>query len=54
MKWHESDFASHLGQGIAVFLLCLGIGTCSMLTYNVKVEVVKPQEKPKVEQDDRK
>jgi hypothetical protein len=42
MKWYESRFAVNVGEGIAVFLLCLGIGTCSMLTYNTKIVITTP------------
>lgn len=32
-KWYNSDFASSLGMGILIFLLCCGIGTCSKLSF---------------------
>jgi hypothetical protein len=48
-KWYNSRFATNLGEGLAVFLLCLGIGTCSMLTFNTKIVKTEPL---KVEQTD--
>lgn len=42
MKWYNSVIAN----GIFIFLLCLGIGTCSMLS-NTKIVHVK--EEPKIE-----
>jgi hypothetical protein len=39
MKWYESDFATEVGKGIFIFLLCLGAGTCSVLTYNTKIVI---------------
>jgi len=48
MKWYESKFASSVGIGILIFLFCLGIGTCNMLAYNVKLNIEVEQ----VEQND--
>ena len=31
LKWYQSDFAMFIAIGIAVFLLCLGVGTCCHL-----------------------
>jgi len=31
-KWYNSDFAALLGFGILVFLLCLGLGTCTKVS----------------------
>lgn len=42
MKWYESEFAVKVGEGLGIFLICLGIGTCSMLSYNTKIGVTKP------------
>lgn len=48
MKWYESEFACWAGQGICIFLTCVGIGTCSMLSYNTKMNIEVEQ----VEQND--
>lgn len=40
-KWYNSDFASSLGIGVMIFLICCGLGTCSMLD---KVKIEKTQE----------
>lgn len=31
MKNDKTDFWSYLGQGMGLFLLCIGIGSCSAL-----------------------
>lgn len=41
-KWYKSAFAAYLGQGICLFLICLGIGTCSMLDHAEVVYVKEP------------
>ena len=30
-KTDKTEFWSYLGQGLAIFLICLGMGTCSSL-----------------------
>jgi hypothetical protein len=48
-KWYNSKFAINLSEGIGLFLICMGIGTCSMLAYNTKIVKVEPV---KIEQKD--
>jgi len=31
-KWYNSDFAADLGKGLLILLICLGVGTCTMLS----------------------
>lgn len=45
-KWYNSKFASQLAEGITIFLICLGIGTCSSLTFhNQDINWGKPTKK---------
>jgi hypothetical protein len=30
-KWYNSDMASHIGQGVGLFLFIVALGTCSAL-----------------------
>jgi hypothetical protein len=37
-KTDKTAFWAYLGQGIAIFLICLGVGTCSALIEgNIKI-----------------
>ena len=47
-KWYNSDFATYLGEGILIFLLCLGIGTCCMLC-NSSIKIGEETNKPVIE-----
>lgn len=48
-KWYNSIFAINVSEGIVIFLICMGIGTCSMLTFNTKIVKAEPV---KIEQKD--
>jgi hypothetical protein len=41
-RWFDSGFAAYLGQGVAILLICLGIGTCTMLS-NSRIDIQKPK-----------
>lgn len=48
----KARFWANLGEGLCIFLICLGIGTCSVMTFNVRINI-ETGETPKVEKVDK-
>jgi hypothetical protein len=45
-KWYNGAFFAYLGQGIALFLIIISIGTCgALIDGHIKVEHDKKEQK---------
>ena len=43
-KWYNSEFATALGVGLLVFLVCVGIGSCTRLAFHYNPTIEEPVE----------